>query len=175
MPKKIRQRQAPGASKSITVRLKSARNPALEFTVTNTPVASTSVEDLKVAVRDRVTDSGGNKVPLEKIKILYKRKPVTGKSVAEVLAAEPDLIAGGKEVEFGVMVIGGAKVMETTKETEDQAGADVLSKPVARGESTLDSEDFWNDLQTYLSQRLQDGDQAKKLRELFHGVWSSSR
>ena len=174
MPKKIRQHQAPGASKSITVRLKSARNPVLEFTVANTPLASTSVDDLKVAVQDRVTDSGGNKVAMEKIKILHKRKPVTGKSIAEVLASEPDITAGGKEVEFGVMIIGGAKLMEPTKEKEDKTG-DSVPLTMAKGESALESEDFWNDLQTYLGQRLQDDVQAKKLRELFRDAWNSSR
>lgn len=175
MPKKVKQRQAPGASKSITIRLKSARNPALEFTVPNTPLASTSVEDMKDAVRARVVDSEGNKVALEKIKILYKRKPVTGKSVAEVLADEPDMMAGGKEVEFGVMVMGGAKVVEPTKEGEDQEWENVPSQPAAEGERVLENDDFWDDLQTYLGQRLQDGGQAKKLRELFRNAWISSR
>ncbi|RMJ27210.1 hypothetical protein PHISP_01919 [Aspergillus sp. HF37] len=175
MPKKVKQRQAPGASKSITIRLKSARNPALEFTVPNTPLASTSVEDLKDAVRARVADSEGNKVALEKIKILYKRKPVTGKSIAEVLADEPDMMAGGKEVEFGVMVMGGAKVVEPTKEGEDQEWEKVPSQPAAEGERVLENDDFWDDLQTYLGRRLQDGGQAKKLRELFRNAWISSR
>lgn len=175
MPKKVKQRQAPGASKSITIRLKSARNPVLEFTVSNTPLASTSVEDMKDAVRARVVDSEGNKVALEKIKILYKRKPVTGKSVAEVLADEPDMMAGGKEVEFGVMVMGGAKVVEPTKEGEDQKWENVPSQPAAEGERVLENDDFWDDLQTYLGQRLQDGGQAKKLRELFRNAWISSR
>ena len=110
MPKKVKPTAAPGSSKSITIRLKSGRNPALEFTVPNAPLSTTSVEDLKDAVRGRVADAQDNKVPLEKIKILYKRKPVTGKTISELLADEPEMLAGGKEVEVGVMIMGGAKV-----------------------------------------------------------------
>ena len=112
MPKKTKQAPAPGASKSINIKVKSARNPALEFTVSNAPATTTTVQDLKDAVRERVTDAQGNPVALDKIKILYRRKPVpgTGKTVAEVLADEPEMLAGGKEVEFGVMIIGGGRV-----------------------------------------------------------------
>lgn len=172
MPRKVKPQQAPGASKSITIQLKSARNPTLELTLPNVPLSSTTVEDLKDAVRDRVSNSEGNRVALEKIKILYKRKPVTGKSVAEILADEPDMLAGGKEIELGVMIIGGAKMVEPTQEAEEPGD---VPKTAAEGESVVESDDFWDDLQTYLGHRLQDDGQAKQLQELFRNAWSATR
>ncbi|KAE8395106.1 cell-cycle control medial ring component-domain-containing protein [Aspergillus alliaceus] len=174
MPKKVKQSQAPGSSKSITVNLKSARNPSLEIKLSNKPLSTTSVQDLKDAVRDRVVDTQSNKVPLDKIKILYKRKPIAGKTISEILADEPEMLAGGKEVEFGVMIMGGAKVVE-----EDQEMADQSVSPKAAlgptGESVLETEAFWEDLEGYLGQRIKDNEEAKNLRVLFKEAWSSSR
>lgn len=180
MPKKVKQTQAPGSSKSITVRVKSARNPALEFSLANAPLSTTTVQDLRDAVRSRVTDAQGNQVALDKIKILYRRKPVsgTGKTVAEVLADEPDMLAGGKEVEFGVMIIGGAKTIDSASQPEAAEERDVSPpKPAVgpSGEDILRTEAFWNDLQGYLEQRLKDEHEAKRLRGLFKDAWSSAR
>ncbi|GIK00839.1 hypothetical protein Aspvir_004868 [Aspergillus viridinutans] len=180
MPKKTKQPLAPGSSKSITVHLKSARNPALEFSLPNTALATTSVQDLKDAVRERVTDAQGNKVSLDKIKILYKRKPVTGKTIAEVLADEPVMLSGGKEVEFGVMIMGGAQVALSAGAGEGAGAGQMDSyeppKPAVgpSGESVVATEAFWDDLQGFLEQRLKDYNEANKLRVLFKGAWRSS-
>ena len=180
MPKKVTPTIAPGSSKSITVHLKSARNPALEFSLPNAPISTTSVQDLKDAVRDRVADAQDNKISLEKIKILYKRKPVTGKTIAEVLSDEPGMLAGGKEVEFGVMIMGGAKVVDAAvagadQEMEGSGEAGVSPTPKAAvgpsGEEVLQTEAFWDDLQGFLEQRVKDTEEAQKLRELFKGAW----
>jgi len=179
MPKKTRATAAPGSSKSITVHLKSARNPPLEFTLLKAPLSTTSVEDLKDAVRERVADASGNKVSVEKIKILYKRKPVSGKTVSEVLADEPELLSGGKEVEFGVMVMGGATVVEPVSgdRTAGEGEGEVTAKPVVglSGEDVLETEAFWDDLQGFLMQRVKDVEEAKRLKALFKGAWSSGR
>lgn len=178
MPKKVKPTAAPGSSKSITIRLKSGRNPALEFTIPNAPLSTTSVEDLKDAVRGRVADAQDNKVPLEKIKILYKRKPVTGKTISELLADEPEMLAGGKEVEVGVMIMGGAKVVdEATGSGETGNQATAAPKPAVgpSGEDVLETDAFWDDLQGFLMQRVKDVDEAQKLRALFKNAWSSSR
>lgn len=182
MPKKIKPTAAPGSSKSITIHLKSTRNPTLEFTLPTAPLSTTSVEDLKDAVRERVADAQDNKVAVEKIKILYKRKPVSGKTVSEVLADEPEMLAGGKEVEFGVMIMGGAKVVEPGAvaekgEEEGQGQGQTTAKPVVgpSGEDVLETEAFWDDLQGFLMQRVKDVEEAKKLRALFKDAWSSSR
>lgn len=175
MPKKVKRQQAPGSSKSITIHLKSARNPSLEFTIANTPLSTTSVEDLKDSVRERVVDGSGGKVAMEKVKILYKRKPVTGKSVAEVLADEPEMLGGGKDVEFGVMIIGGAKVLEAQSAEGEKKEEDVPASVTAAGKAVLETEEFWNDLQGYLGQRLKDEEQATKLKGIFKDAWSASR
>ncbi|KAJ5181371.1 Cell-cycle control medial ring component [Penicillium cf. griseofulvum] len=181
MPKKVRSAQAPGSSKSITVRVKSARNPALEFLISNAALSTTSVQDIRDAVRVRVADSQGGQVPLDKIKILYKRKPVTGtvKTLAEVLADEPAILAGGKEVEIGVMIIGGAQVVESAvaqpevTEKRDQSPPKAAIGP--SGEEVLHTDAFWDDLQGYLEQRLKDEEEAKRLRLVFKEAWSSTK
>lgn len=190
MPPKTRQRIIPGTSKSITIHLKSARNPVLELTVPNAPVSTTNVEDLKDAVRNRVVDGQGNMLALEKIKVLYKRKPVSGnntKTVAEILGDEPDMLSGGKEVEFGVMIIGGVgvrvvepedqaeteveKVKEAKEEQEQEKQKEAVSVSVA-AEEVLRAEAFWDDLQGFLVQRLKDDNEAKKMRALFESAWA---
>ncbi|KAJ5563127.1 hypothetical protein N7461_001888 [Penicillium sp. DV-2018c] len=182
MPKKVSSTQAPGSSKSITVHVKSARNPALGFTISNAPLSTTSVQDLRDAVRARITDAQGGQVPLDKIKILYKRKPVTGtgKTLAEVLADEPAALSGGKEVEVGVMIIGGAQVIEpalaqpnVTEKRDDSPSKIPAVGP--SGEEVLHTETFWDDLQGYLQQRLKDEEEAKRLRSVFKEAWISSK
>lgn len=180
MPKKVKSAHAPGSSKSITVRVKSARNPALDFPITNAPLSTTSVQDIRDAVRGRVTDPQGGQVPLEKIKILYKRKPVTGtgKTLAEMLVDEPTILAGGKEVEIGIMIIGGAQAVESsaTQPEAPEKRDESPPKPAVgpSGEEVLRTEAFWDDLQGYLEQRLKDEAEAKHLRSLFKDAWKSS-
>lgn len=180
MPKKVKQTQAPGSSKSITIHVKSARNPALEFSLANAPLSTTTVQDLRDAVRSRVADAQGNPVATDKIKILYRRKPVsgTGKTVAEMLADEPEMLTGGKEVEFGIMILGGAKTIDAIAQSEPAEERGISPRKPAvgpSGEGVLKTEAFWDDLQGYLEQRLKDEHEAKRLRALFKDAWSSAR
>lgn len=197
MPKKVKQRVAPGSSKSITIHLKSARNPVLDFSLQSVPLSTTSAQDLKDAVRDRVADASDatKKVSLDKIKILYKKKPVTGnKTVAEILADEPELLVGGREVELGVMIMGGAQPvpvdvdagadkMETATDTAPtamalaEAEAEGIPKPAVgpSGEEVLLTDGFWDDLQGFMEQRLKDEETAKRLRGMFYTAWTGSR
>ncbi|KAL4805011.1 cell-cycle control medial ring component [Aspergillus unguis] len=196
MPKKTASKDTnPGSSKSITITLKSARNPVLEITLPNAPLSTTSVSDLKDAVRDRIVEtSSDNKVALDKIKVLYKRKPVTGsqKTVAEVVgdAGEEELLAGGKGVEFGVMVMGGARVVDNGEghqaeapaaappQTEEGSPSGETTAKAAvgpSGEALLDTGAFWDDLQGYLEQRLKDEEVAKKLSVMFKDAWAASK
>ncbi|KAL2846651.1 cell-cycle control medial ring component [Aspergillus pseudoustus] len=178
MPKKTKTPAAPGSSKSISITLKSARNPVLEFTLPNAPLSTTTISDLKDAVRERTLEtSSENKVPLDKIKILYKRKPVTGtgKTVGDVLADAGD--GAEKEVEFGVMVMGGARVVEAKGQQESSGGGETTVKAAVgpSGEEVLVTEQFWDDLQGYLAQRLKDEELAKKLRGIFGDAWAAGR
>ncbi|KAL4892047.1 cell-cycle control medial ring component [Aspergillus ambiguus] len=177
MAKKVKPAMAPGSSKSITVRLKSARNPTLEFTVPNAPLATTSVQDLKDAVQARVVTAQDGTVSLDKIKILYKRKPVTGKTIAEILSDEPQMLAGGKEVEFGVMIMGGAKVVEADMTSSPEQPDSGAPKPAVgpSGEAVLETQAFWDDLEGFLEQRVKDTGEAVKLKVLFKNAWASSR
>ncbi|PYH81534.1 hypothetical protein BO82DRAFT_310623 [Aspergillus uvarum CBS 121591] len=189
MPKKTPSAAAaPGSSKSITVVLKSARNPALELTLPNMPLSTTTVTDLKDAVRARVVDATDAKPALEKIKILHRKKPVTGnKTLAEMLGEEPALLAGGKEVEVAVMVLGGGRVVPAEGEAqgeaegqrgeEDTTAAEPVSKPAVgpSGEEVVKTEAFWEDLQGFLEQRVKDAEEARRLRVLFKEAWEGGR
>ncbi|KAL2810121.1 cell-cycle control medial ring component [Aspergillus granulosus] len=181
MPKKTKTPAVPGSSKSISITLKSARNPVLEFTIPNAPLSTTTISDLKDAVRERTLEtSSENKVALDKVKILYKRKPVTGtgKTVGEVLTDAGE--GAEKEVEFGVMIMGGARVVaaEGQKQGEGQQdGSETTVKAAVgpSGEEVLVTEQFWDDLQGYLGQRLKDEELAKRLRGIFGDAWAATR
>lgn len=180
MPKKVKQTQAPGSSKSITIHVKSARNPVLEFSLPKSPLSTTTVQDLRDAVQQRVTDAQGNTVALDKIKILCNKKPVTGtsKTVAEILADEPGMLVGGKEVEFKVMIMGGAKTIDASDAQPATEPRDVSPPKAAvgpSGQEVVQTEAFWNDLQGFLAQRLKDEEEAKRLRALFKDAWASSQ
>lgn len=180
MPKKVKQTQAPGSSKSITVKVKSARNLAMEFSIPNAPLATTTVQDLRDAVRGRVVDTQSNPVPLDKIKVLYQRKPVsgTGKTIAEILADEPAMLAGGKEVEFGIMILGGAKTIDTSNVDSATSAPETTATESPEKTSSTDelrNESFWDDLQGFLEQRLKDEGEAKQLRTLFKNAWVSKQ
>jgi ubiquitin-like protein 4 len=169
----------PGASKSVTALLKSARNPVLEVRLTNIPIATTNVLDLREAVQQRITlPDQESPVPLDKIKILYRKKPVSGspeKTVAEIIRdhEDPDaaeaILRGGKTVEFGVMILGGAAV-RPAEETP------VAAKTAQRTSSSdvLRSETFWRDLQGFLEQKTKDPTEASKLTGLFKKAWEAS-
>ncbi|KAG8526183.1 uncharacterized protein KY384_000176 [Bacidia gigantensis] len=86
---------------TLTVTLKSSRNPPLELKVEDVDVNLTSVLSLKERVARELGLEGTGKV-----KVLWERKPVgDAKSVKEVLGEE-GLRGRGTGVEFGVMVMG---------------------------------------------------------------------
>lgn len=188
MPKKIKTAAAPGSLKSVTVQLKSARNPVLEFSIDNAPLATTTVHDLREAVRERVVAGDGSTnepVPADKIKILYKKKPVGGsaeKTLSEILAdSEPDALSGGKTVEFGVMIMGGASVKPATARTTAAAKAPATgpSPPKPKpgqevsGLEALATDAFWTDLEGFLEQRLKDLPAALRLVGVFKRAWEA--
>ncbi|OXV11165.1 hypothetical protein Egran_01076 [Elaphomyces granulatus] len=176
MPKKIKTPMVPGSSKSVTIHLKSPRNPILEFSIDNVPLSTTTIQDLKDAVRERILDNSGNVVALDKIKILYKKKPVAGKTVADVLADEPEALNGGKEIEFGVMIIGGANVVEP-----NVSGITAIAGTLASASNSvpepgvLQTDAFWKDLETFLEQRINDRLEAVRLASLFKTTWHAQQ
>ncbi|KAI9828897.1 MAG: hypothetical protein M1819_006512 [Sarea resinae] len=93
---------APGSSRSVTIHLKSLRNPPLNLTLTSQPL-STSVHELKAHVAE------ATKAPPHKVKLLHNKKPCADiRTVREVLGLDDETAAVEGPVEFSVMVIGGA-------------------------------------------------------------------
>ncbi|KAI5303541.1 hypothetical protein KEM56_007441 [Ascosphaera pollenicola] len=196
MPKKRKVAPPPGATKSVDIRLKSHRNPALEFTLDKTDINNVSVSDMKAEVQSRI-ENKGVPVPLDKIKILWKRKPVSGKMVSDVLGDEATtLIQEGGSVEFGVMVLGGASVAEkpaprpAKKESTPPhvvaADAGDLGKAApdqdtemkdvqeASSNSTELDDKFWLELDGFLQTRLSP-EQATKARSVFKSAWLANQ
>ncbi|KUL81685.1 hypothetical protein ZTR_10438 [Talaromyces verruculosus] len=186
MAKKIKTTAAPGSAKSVTVQLKSARNPVLEISLDNIPLTTTSIHDLREAVRQRTVAADGTQPPAaDKIKILYKKKPVGGSSertLAEILGdSEPELLSGGKTVEFGIMIMGGASVKPKVTESPAGAGAKVAetepypSKPAegASGSEVLQTEEFWKDLEGFLELRTKDTVESLRLAGIFKRAWQA--
>ena len=169
--------QGGGAPKSdnISLLLRSARNPKLDVRLPEQDLGS-SILDLKTAV---VKQMGEDSVQMSSVKILYKKKPCAdSKTVKEVLGEEEVDSLRGKEVEFGIMVMG----YKPKASTEDQGTSSSGDKmegvestiPVAQGSSggeELEKEEFWGDLKGFLSQRLRDEGKAGEAFDVFREAW----
>ncbi|OKL60151.1 hypothetical protein UA08_04883 [Talaromyces atroroseus] len=186
MAKKIKTTVAPGSAKSVKVQLKSARNPVLDLSLDNVPLTTTTIHDLREAVRQRVVAGDGKEPPAaDKIKILYKKKPVGGsteRTMAEILSdSEPEVLGGGKTVEFGIMILGGATIKPEVTESPVGAGAAVTetqpfhSKPAQgpSGSEVLQTEGFWKDLEGFLELRTKDTVEALRLTGVFKRAWEA--
>lgn len=103
---------------------------------------------------------------MDNIRLLYKKRPCSdSKTVKDVLGNE---VTGG-EVEFSVMIIGGA-VADSGVEGGNG------STPVAQGptgDSVLATDEFWVDLKGYLTQRLRDEEKADSVWRSFKQVWTN--
>ena len=168
----------PGDAPSITIALKSLRNPPIDLRLSGQAL-STSIHELKIAVAEKLGEKG-----TEKIRLLYKKKPCSdSKTIAEVVGEES---AG--EVEFGVMVIGwtAPQLPEATEaatigaEGQQGSGADVEMKeaPVAQGpsgEEVMNEDEFWDDLKGWLLQRVRDEGVAAEAVGCFMQGWYTGR
>lgn len=130
-------------------------------------------------------------VGIEKIKILLNKKPVppSKRTVVDALDDKPGTV---KEIEFGVMIMGGAPdpppqqpsastAASQKAETAPMEGVEatrVSSEPVqpgaASGTAVLETTAFWDDLQGFLEQRIRDQSEAQRLRGVFEKAWQSS-
>lgn len=100
------------------------------------------------------------------------------KMVSEIIGDnEPDqttvksLLGGGKTVEFGVMIMGGAVVKP---DNPPLASAGSNSTKPAHGSSVrelLKSAEFWSDLEGFLEHRVKDRDEALRVTRLFKTAW----
>ena len=145
---------APGQERSLTVLIKSLRNPPLEVKLTAQPL-DTSLLDIKAAL------SAQTRIPAEKTKLLFKKKPVADSKVLKDLVGDNE-----GSIEFSVMVIGGAAAIPPPE-------APVSVSP--SGAALLGTTEFWDDLQGFLSQRLKDDKQAQELSTLFRSSWEAKR
>lgn len=169
---------APGQERSVTVHVKSLRNPPLDIKLTSQPLGTTSVLDIKNAVAEQAS------LLADKIKVLHKKKPVADSKVLK------DLIGDGETtVEFSLMVMGGtaaaspdasssspAAAAATSPKAEEASAADTA--PVAQGlsgEAVLETDAFWTDLRGFLLQRLRDEKMTEELFGKFLSSWESSR
>lgn len=155
-----RRKLSPGAERSLDITLRSARNPPLEI-VLKAQSARLSVLELKNEVSRQAS------IPVEKIKVLYNKKPVGDAKVVSELVGEDDV-----GVEFGLMVMGGAasvvrKVEEVKEEVLPSTAVGVHGKDV------LQMEEFWTDLKGFLTQRVRDEEEGEKLAGLFRKAWDA--
>ncbi|KAI0125005.1 cell-cycle control medial ring component [Xylariales sp. AK1849] len=163
MTKRSTQASAPGTERSLTVSLKSLRNPPLDIKLTSQAL-NTSILDLKNAVSEETS------IPADKIKLLHKKKPVVDSKVLKDLVGE-----GEGVVEFSVMVMGGAAAVVKKEEEGTTAEA---QKDVAQGTSgseVLETGEFWNDLKGFLLQRIRDEKEAGVLFNTFQTAWEAKR
>jgi ubiquitin-like protein 4 len=158
----------PGSTPSLTIHLKSLRNPPLSLSLSfQSP--TTSIFELKTAVAKHIGREG-----VETIRVLYKKKPCSdSKTVKEVVGGE----FNGGEVEFSVMVIGGATVGASQEQQSARAGIESGSAhpPVAQGptgDAVLATDEFWLDLRGYLIQRLRDEEKAEDVSRAFREDWT---
>lgn len=158
-PNSSASQSAPGSERSLTVTLKSLRNPPLDLRITSQPL-NTSVLDLKQKV---VEETGA---PLDKIKLLYKKKPVVDSKVLKELVGED----ASTTVEFSVMIMGGAAAAVKKDST---ASADVAQG--TSGTATLETTEFWDDLKGFLLQRIRDEKEASELFETFQLAYKSKK
>ncbi|QSZ33725.1 hypothetical protein DSL72_005296 [Monilinia vaccinii-corymbosi] len=159
-PPAKRQKLAPGQERSISVSLKSLRNPPLDFTLTGLS-PNTSILNLKESLSEK------EGIPVEKLRVLYNKKPVGDAKVLKEIIGEEETKA-----EFSIMVMGGAASAKKVEAPEKEAEA-----PVAQGTSGLESlagEEFWGDLKAFLVQRLRDEEQGNKVYAVFKKAWEGS-
>ncbi|KAH8706646.1 cell-cycle control medial ring component-domain-containing protein [Ilyonectria robusta] len=147
---------APGQERSVTVTLKSLRNPPLDIKLTSQPL-DTSVLDIKSKVLAQT------RIPVAKMKLLHNKKPVPDSKVLKDLLGDTDMA-----IDFSVMVIGGAAAIPPEE-------SEAAPTAPATGPAALETEEFWSDLKGFLMQRLKDQAQAEELSTLFKSSWQSSQ
>ncbi|KAG6011660.1 hypothetical protein E4U54_007961 [Claviceps lovelessii] len=147
----------PGQERSITVLLKSLRNPPLDLKLTSQPL-STSVLDIKARLADQT------RIPTDKLKLLHNKRPLPDSKILKDILGPS---TADNKVELSVMVIGGAAAVMPEQNAAVPA--------TASGRDALTTDAFWEDLNGFLLQRLKDEETAGQMGRLFRGSWESSR
>lgn len=98
---------------------------------------------------------------------MHRRKPVGDAKVVEELVGEEDT-----EIEFGLMVIGGAASVGK----RSHGGGEEQLPSAAVGESGKEvfrTEAFWTDLRGFLAQRVKDAGEGERAAALFREAWEA--
>ncbi|KAK4155218.1 cell-cycle control medial ring component-domain-containing protein [Chaetomidium leptoderma] len=160
----------PGSSSSpsaasITVHLRSPRNPPFDLT----PPAQTPTTSL-AEIKEQVARETG--LPLAKIKLLHGKKPVgDSKALKDLLLSLRSSSEDGGDKDEGVVVELGVMVLEEEEEKKKESSVDA---PVAQGLSgtgVLETGQFWEDLEGFLQHRVRDEGVAGEALGLFRGAW----
>jgi len=151
------------------VTIRSLRNPPLSVQLASLPLATTSALDIKNAVAAEAD------IAVSKLKLLWNKKPVVdSKTLRDIIGDEN---TGAKEVEFSVMVMGGAAAVGTGPKSGSSSGSgpsDKKESVVAQGlsgEGVLETDSFWSDLKGFLQQRIRDEKVAGEVAERFEAAW----
>ncbi|ERS95049.1 uncharacterized protein SPSK_01936 [Sporothrix schenckii 1099-18] len=164
---------APGQAPAITVSIKSLHRtqpldvvlarPAYAFAL-----ATTSLLDVRTALSET------SHVPVDKLRLLYNKKPVSDSKVLKDLVADES----ETEIKLGVMVAGGAETVAAAAEAAASVAAAQAKAATAPtdGQETptaiaAESEAFWNDLRGFLVKRTGSKTQADELFSLFLRSW----
>lgn len=153
-----RQKLAPGQERSLTVTLKSLRNPPLDLTL-KSQAPNTSILNLKEEITAQTA------IPTDKLRILHRKKPVPDSKVLRDLVADDEI-----KVEFSVMVLGGAAAVK-------KADEEVIPLVMQAGGAVeiLGTEEFWGDLKGFLVQRLRDDEEGEKVFGVFKKAWEQGQ
>ncbi|KAF1851039.1 uncharacterized protein K460DRAFT_328564 [Cucurbitaria berberidis CBS 394.84] len=167
---------------TINVSLKPMKPSTPTISLSSIDPSKTSIYDLK---QQYATSTS---IPAAKIKILYKKKPVMdSKTVAEIIGT-----GAGGDVEFSVMVLGGAAVGGTPPVTSPPAVApSEADKGLAgnvgessgtgaaavgpSGKELVATEEFWGDLKNFVLQRIKDEQESERLVGVFRSAWNESK
>lgn len=150
----------PGQERSVTVHVKSLREPPIDLKLTSQPL-TTSLLDMKSIVSEKT------RIPVEKMRLLHRKKPVPDSKVLKELLGEDE-----NSIEFSVMVIGGAAAI---KQADPKDESNVASGAEPTGAAALETQEFWDDLKGFLMQRLKDEKQAEELAKSWRIDWDAKR
>ncbi|KAK8146784.1 hypothetical protein G3M48_002593 [Beauveria asiatica] len=166
----------PGQERSVTVTLRSLRNPPLDITLA-AQALDTSLLDVKQAAAARA------RIPADKLKILHSKRPVPDSKILRDVVGEGQTAV----VEFSVMVIGGAAAVLPEEEVvmdvdgadgDDGAGEGAVAarrRRAEKGEAAVEQDKFWEDLNGFLMQRIKDEDTAAELTTVFKNAWEAHK
>lgn len=155
-----------GTESCLSVHLKSQRNPPIEHTLLS-QVPTTSVFEIKSTLSQTI------QIPVEKIKLLHKKKPVPdSKTLKDLLDAnfgdEKDNSRIDCTIQLSVMILGGTG----TQSQDNSEGTETspIRKRILetdKEKDLLNSEEFWSDLRSFLLQRLKNDSMAERVFDTF--------